>query len=135
MVGSSRWTVAVTMCMLIVTAIQPSEVEGQELPAERPAAVVPVHEPGSSSPSAAEALRLPGIDASLLGLPAEPIETAADGERPVAMPQESSSGRGKVFMIAGAAALVGGLIVGKDIGTIIAAGGVVLGVYGVILYF
>ena len=38
-------------------------------------------------------------------------------------------------MIAGAAALVGGLIVGKDIGTILAAGGVMLGVYGVILYF
>jgi hypothetical protein len=63
------------------------------------------------------------------------MEPATDDGLPVALPQESSGGRGKVFMIAGAAALVGGLIVGGDVGTLIAVGGVGLGVYGIILYF
>jgi hypothetical protein len=38
-------------------------------------------------------------------------------------------------MIGGAAAFVGGLIIGGTGGTIIAVGGVGLGVYGAIIYF
>ena len=34
----------------------------------------------------------------------------------------------------GAAAFIGGLLIGDDIGTIIAAGGLGLGVYGLYLY-
>lgn len=45
------------------------------------------------------------------------------------------SGTGLGFMIGGAAAFVGGLIIGGTGGTIIAAGGVGLGVYGAIIYF
>jgi hypothetical protein len=45
------------------------------------------------------------------------------------------SGTGLGFMIGGAAALVGGLLIGGTGGSIIAAGGVALGVYGAIVYF
>ena len=45
------------------------------------------------------------------------------------------SGTGLGFMIGGAAALVGGLLIGGTGGNLIAAGGVALGVYGAIIYF
>lgn len=45
------------------------------------------------------------------------------------------SNRGKAYMIAGGAAFVGGLIIGDTAGTLIAVGGLGLGVYGAILYF
>ena len=41
----------------------------------------------------------------------------------------------ELTMIGGAAAFVGGLIIGGTAGTLIAAGGVGLGVYGAIIYF
>lgn len=52
---------------------------------------------------------------------------------PVAAGKGSGSGLG--FMIAGGAALVGGLLIGGTGGNLIAAGGVALGVYGIIVYF
>lgn len=52
---------------------------------------------------------------------------------PAAAAKGSGSGLG--FMIAGAAALVGGLLIGGTGGNLIAAGGVALGVYGIIVYF
>jgi hypothetical protein len=45
------------------------------------------------------------------------------------------SSRGKAYMIAGGAAFIGGLIIGDTIGTVIAVGGLGLGVYGAVLYF
>jgi hypothetical protein len=38
-------------------------------------------------------------------------------------------------MIGGAAALIGGLLIGGTAGTVVAVGGVGLGVYGAIIYF
>ncbi len=52
----------------------------------------------------------------------------------VAQPQLRSR-RGRTYMIAGAAALVAGLLIDGDVGTLIAAGGVALGVYGILLYY
>ena len=49
-------------------------------------------------------------------------------------PQIKSKGRPISFMVTGAAAFIGGLLIGDDIGTIIAAGGLGLGVYGLYLY-
>ena len=59
-----------------------------------------------------------------------------DAPHPVVVASPQVSGRsGRTYMIAGAAALVGGLLVGGDVGRVIAAGGVLLGVYGIILYY
>lgn len=68
---------------------------------------------------------LPGEGLSLLG------ETAP----PTPFPQSQGSGTGLGFMIGGAAAFVGGLLIGGTGGSLIAAGGVALGVWGVIIYF
>jgi hypothetical protein len=53
-----------------------------------------------------------------------------------AVPQQGIRSRGKPisFMITGAAAFIGGLLIGDDIGTVIAVGGLGLGVYGLYLY-
>ncbi len=49
--------------------------------------------------------------------------------------QSKGSGKGLGFMIGGGAALVGGLLIGGTGGNLIAAGGVGLAVYGIIIYF
>ena len=68
--------------------------------------------------SAAEALRSDDKDT-----PASPVAAG------------KGSGTGLGFMIAGGAALIGGLLIGGTGGNLIAAGGVALGVYGIIIYF
>ena len=47
----------------------------------------------------------------------------------------SGDPKGKMYMIAGGAALVGGLLIGDTIGDIIAIGGLAAGIYGIVLYF
>ncbi|MBC7893887.1 MAG: hypothetical protein H7066_00650 [Cytophagaceae bacterium] len=49
-------------------------------------------------------------------------------------PQIKSRGKPISFMVTGAAMFIGGLLIGDDIGTVIAAGGLGLGVYGLYLY-
>lgn len=98
--------------------------------------------------SVAEALRpFPGDAALLLAPSAAALTTAPhaesvvgvrplDAEEPISpVMQSKGSGTGLGFMIGGAAALVGGLLIGGTGGNIIAAGGVALGVYGAIVYF
>ena len=58
-----------------------------------------------------------------------------DDDAPASPAAGKGSGTGLGFMIAGAAALVGGLLIGGTGGNLIAAGGVALGVYGIIVYF
>jgi hypothetical protein len=43
-------------------------------------------------------------------------------------------GRGETLMIVGGAALLAGLIIGDDAGTVIAVGGAIVGLYGLYLY-
>ncbi len=81
-----------------------------------------------------EALRRPST-IQLLVPPLERLSVPSAEVDAVAMPQSGGGGKGMAFMIAGGAALVGGLIIGGNTGTVIAAAGVALGVYGVILYF
>jgi hypothetical protein len=84
------------------------------------------------------ALKLPAEygDRSALDLPSadEPIPGDETTAAPLAAAAKGS-GTGLGFMIAGAAALVGGLLIGGTGGNLIAAGGVALGVYGIIVYF
>ncbi|HSM04662.1 MAG TPA: hypothetical protein VK858_08560 [Longimicrobiales bacterium] len=127
---------------LIAGGSAPSAVSAQGSP-DRPAEVPSVdlgagaHDP-AAAPTAVEALRHPAPTTSLLQLPAETlVSPSVDGRSDAAapVPQSSGRGRGMAFMVGGGAAFIGGLIIGGTTGTIIAAGGVALGVYGVILYF
>ena len=47
---------------------------------------------------------------------------------------QGTLGRGEVLMIVGGAALLTGLIIGDDAGTLIAVGGAVVGLYGLYLW-
>jgi hypothetical protein len=47
---------------------------------------------------------------------------------------QGTLGRGEVLMIVGGAALITGLIIGDDAGTLIAVGGAVIGLYGLYLW-
>jgi len=87
------------------------------------------------------ALRLSSEYAALLAPPPIDLQTGEEPRHehenmptaPVAEGKGSAAGMG--FMIGGAAAFVGGLIIGGTGGHIIAAGGVGLAVYGIIIYF
>lgn len=72
--------------------------------------------------------------ASAASVPTPASLTAAEATTALAPPQLRNRS-GRTYMIAGAAALIGGLLIEGDVGTLIAAGGVVMGVYGILLYY
>jgi hypothetical protein len=79
-------------------------------------------------------LRSPGLAASTLEVPQPTPALAQPSVVRLPVVQEHDK-KGVPFMIAGGAALVAGLIIGGTTGNIVAAGGVALGVYGIIVYF
>ena len=79
-----------------------------------------------SAPSAAQVELAPRLT------PAEQARLAAPAKAAV-MP--AARGRSVAYMIAGAALLVGGAIIGSDAGSLLMVGGVVIGAYGVFLHF
>jgi len=101
----------------------------------------------SNSGTLVATLRRSSDYAALLAPPAVDLPTRMDHgsdvqalghvDEDAAVPpaEGKGSGAGLGFMIGGAAAFVGGLIIGGTGGTLIAAGGVGLGVYGAIIYF
>jgi hypothetical protein len=131
-------TLALAMTPLAASA-QESPLNAQE-PDPQPANPL-VEEEQPVSDSVAEVLASSTYHAALLAPPAVDLPTAEelsimDEQTPAAAAAPSKgSGTGLGFMIGGAAALVGGLLIGGTGGNIIAAGGVALGVYGAIVYF
>lgn len=75
----------------------------------------------------------PARDASVAGIRVSDRQAVAVGTL-VAQQGIKNRGRPIAFMVTGAAAFIGGLLIGDDIGTVIAAGGLGLGVYGLYLY-
>ena len=131
-------TLAFAMTPLAAAAQEASP--GVQEPAPRPASqLVAEEQPVSDSGSVIAVLASSTYHAALLAPPAVDLPTAddvrEDAENTPLAPAEKGSGTGLGFMIGGAAAFVGGLLIGGTAGTIIAAGGVGLGVYGAIIYF
>ena len=122
----------------LAAAAQESSLDVQE-PDSQPASQLAAEQPVSDSGSVTAVLLASTYHAALLAPPAVDLPTAeslrADEENPPLAPASKGSGTGLGFMIGGAAAFVGGLLIGGTAGTIIAAGGVGLGVYGAIIYF
>ncbi len=75
---------------------------------------------------------IPSRDAASVAVRAPIAEraTTADVEPAAA----AAFGRGETLMIVGGAALLAGLIIGDDAGTVIAVGGAIVGLYGLYLY-
>lgn len=123
-----------------IGAVPGSSPAGQlavDQPANRDAALVvaslrPSSEYGALflAPPAAS---LPGRSEGSSVLKALQNEDESDSPLPPAEGKGSATGLG--LMIGGAAALVGGLLIGGTAGDVIAIGGVALGVWGIIIYF
>ncbi len=143
MAARSQFAAAVLMGLVIsgVHAVeviaQESDLTAQELYVE---AATPANAPavtqGDDAPSVAEALRPTRTETDLLLVPASSALSIEDNELVVGPTVVQSGGKtGLGFMIAGGAALVAGLLIGGTSGDIIAVGGAVLGVWGIIVYF
>lgn len=72
----------------------------------------------------------PRLDASVAGVRLH----VADAPRLPAPVVASRTGRGQAMAIVGGAAFLGGLIIGDDVGTVIAVGGLGVGLYGLWLW-
>ena len=140
--GQFTWT-AVTL-VWAASAFHPSSLIAQESelalddPVVSEAAPSPALEAADQSDPvpAAEALQPTAANTELLTVPlAAPPALGSDQPLAAATVVQSRSGSGLGFMIAGGAALIAGLIIGGTAGDIIAVGGAVLGVWGIIVYF
>lgn len=72
----------------------------------------------------------PRLDAAVAGVRLQ----VADAPRLPAPAVASRTGRGQAMAIVGGAAFLGGLIIGDDVGTVIAVGGLGVGLYGLWLW-
>jgi len=90
--------------------------------------------PDSTQVKATQMENAPRRESAVAGVRAdrEPREFAI-GSSATAV-QGSSRGQGQLWMVVGAAAFVGGLLIGDDAGTAIAVVGLGVGVYGLYLY-
>jgi len=132
-------TMSLPFLTTLVFALSPVAAIAQEssLEAEQPEplAVEAAPEPSSSNAElllAPLATNLPSADGASV---TETSPLDAGFASPASAAAAKGSGTGLGFMIGGAAAFVGGLIIGETGGGIIAAGGVGLAVYGAIIYF
>ena len=85
--------------------------------------------PAVTAPSVAPATSAaPAIDAAVVG-----VRHQASTET-TALPQRRGNAPGVALMIVGGAALLVGLVIGDDVGSAIAVGGAVVGLYGLYQY-
>lgn len=97
-------------------------------------AVLPVSGAADDAPSAADRLRAGAATGALLTVGLQ--EAAELRVAPDAPALRQIRSRGAVpLMAAGGALFIAGLLIGDDLGTLLAVGGAVMGSYGVYLYF
>ena len=139
-------TLALVFALSPVAAVAQESADGSEqehLTASQSAADMQTE---ANAGSVLDALRpSPTYAALLVAPPSANLPTADivleaqepyDAEAPVSpVAPAKGSGTGLGFMIGGAAALIGGLLIGGTGGNIVAVAGVGLGVYGAIVYF
>jgi hypothetical protein len=85
-----------------------------------------------SAPSAGERVAPVGPRAEAARFGVAPAEVAA--EEPAAAQQRRHMGEPMAMMVVGGAALIAGLIIGGDAGTVLAVGGAIIGLYGLYQY-
>lgn len=141
MTTKAQWTWTTLALTLAISGIRPAAAPAQEpnVAVEEPGpveAATPARDAVAADETAgpAQALRPTEANTVLLRAPvtAAPEE---DGMPAATVPVAAGGATGLGFMIAGGAALIAGLIIGGTAGDIIAVGGAVLGVYGIIVYF
>jgi hypothetical protein len=144
MISKAQCTGTTLALALAVSSIHPASLVAQEsdLALDEPGVGETAPSPGLDTANdedavpTAEALQPTAANTDLLTVPLTAAPSlGADQPLATATAVQSGGGTGLGFMIAGGAALVGGLLIGGTAGNLIAAGGVALGVYGIIVYF
>jgi hypothetical protein len=116
------------LAALVATLVLAPALGAQEI--ARPEVARP--ELARPEPVAATAPTIPSRDAASVAVRAPVAAGRTDAE--IAPAAAASLSRGETYMIIGGAALLTGLIIGDDAGTVIAVGGAVVGLYGLYLY-
>jgi hypothetical protein len=128
-----RLAVALSLATLTTSAslsAQGSAPEVVAAPRSETPVMTRVAPPPTAEPAAGTHARrtegtAPRRDASVAGVR---VQVTADAPRPPALAQ--TRGRGQTLAIVGGAAFVGGLLIGDDVGTASAVGGLAAAVYG-----
>jgi hypothetical protein len=115
----SRWVPSLGALLLAIAVSQPAK-------AQAPAAATPE----TSVPTSAPSSLAPTLAATRFGF-------SADAEQPVTVNASAARmGRreGRALALVGAAAVVAGILIGDDAGTVIAIGGAGIGLYGLYVW-
>lgn len=124
---------SIALATLIVAA---STTAAQDAP--QPIAAAPASASVSLFASPRIAAPLPAVAASTgpsiakVGVAYAPVARGAIAPAP--QRRTAQQRRGTTYMIVGGAMLIGGLVIGDDAGTIVALGGLGIGIYGLYLY-
>ncbi|HEV7704533.1 MAG TPA: hypothetical protein VGO46_09580 [Gemmatimonadaceae bacterium] len=137
MQGSTDEVQVATLADVQIADVQSTEVQTVEAPAPVPeirGADVQLVDAQATSPDAPVATTLavatgPSMDASALS-----PRLTSDAALSTQAMRRPSRGSGVGLMIFGGAALITGLIIGDDAGTVIAVGGALVGLYGLYVY-
>lgn len=127
MQGSVRTHLAALAALLVLAPV----AGAQEL--ARPDIAPPEAAVATAAPTTA-APAIPSRDAARVAVRAPVATDPASREDARSTVAAAQFGRGETLMIVGGAALLAGLIIGDDAGTVIAVGGAVVGIYGLYLY-
>lgn len=101
-----------------------------------PVTVTSVPAPGTPADGLAASAFRQGAESMAVLAPSmvtAPLLKAGNVEEAILL--QARDRRGVPLMASGAALLVAGLLIGGDVGTLVALGGAVIGAYGVFLYF
>ena len=113
------------------------------IPAAAVAQSVAAQAPQSASTNEVAPAPAPAASASGVDAPVGPrIESSSVAFQPAALPESDiqrgassqNLGQARAMMIVGGAAVVVGLVIGDDVGTLIAVSGAVVGLYGLYQY-
>jgi len=118
---------------LCALSVAPVVAAAQSVETTAPAQAIVVHPsalPAAARPVPADSPAGPRLTSTVAGVRLQ-VTDAPALPAPVAGPR---AGRGQALTIVGGAAFLGGLIIGGDAGTVIAVGGLGVGIYGLWLW-
>jgi hypothetical protein len=122
-----RWSLATLAILAAVVAATP-------LAAQQTTSATPAAQPAVDAAAPQPALAGPTVERAAVGARSLPQRTATLEEAEAALQQRLGLGQARALMIVGFATVVIGLLIGDDVGTLIAIGGAAVGLYGLYHY-
>jgi hypothetical protein len=129
MPARTRFALPVALTLLVASAaIAPSAHAQSTAPTLAPDSTPVAVQPAAAQPAAAQAAPAgPTMDAASVAVRHAPVANVAAAPR-------GGYGQPVALMVVGGAAVLVGLIIGNDVGTVIAVGGAIAGLYGLYQY-